>query len=137
MGEGWYEFPDLWSGQKPWWNWYLISVVDFGEVRRAQPAKSTLLTSTLVPLALFKICTDTKERERERESGMRKATGSYGTYSPLLKLQPLVPEFPVEGLPLGRTAALVPEFSVKDMPLGRALWFYIYITPTDSLTSKC
>ena len=39
---------------------------------------------------------------------MQKATGSYCTYSSLVKLQPL-----------GRTAALVPEFAVKDLPLGR------------------
>ena len=37
-GEGWLGFPDLWSGQKPWWNWYLTPVVTFGEVRRAQLA---------------------------------------------------------------------------------------------------
>ena len=33
-----------------------------GEVQRAQLAKSTLLTSTLVPLGSFKICSDAKER---------------------------------------------------------------------------
>ena len=32
-----------------------------------------------------------------------------------------VPEFAMEGLPLGRVASLVPEFAVKDLPLGRAL----------------
>ena len=53
--EGWSEFPDLWSSQKPWWNWYLIPVANFGEVRRAQLAKSTLLTSTLVLLGYFQI----------------------------------------------------------------------------------
>ena len=31
----------------------------------------------------------------------------------------MLPEFAVEDLPLGRTAALVPEFAVKDLPLGR------------------
>ena len=30
----------------------------------------------------------------------------------------VVPEFPEEDLPLGRTAALVPEFAVKDLPFG-------------------
>ena len=54
-GEGWLEFPDLWSGQKPWWNWCLTPVANFGEVRRAQLAKSTLLTSSLVPLGSFQI----------------------------------------------------------------------------------
>ena len=53
--ERWLGFPDLWSGQKPWWNWYLTPVVNFGEVRRAQLAKSTLLTFTLVPLGSFQI----------------------------------------------------------------------------------
>ena len=51
--------PDFWSGQKPWWEWYLTPVVNFGEVRRAQLAKSTLLTSRLMPLDLlrsFKVC---------------------------------------------------------------------------------
>ena len=54
-GEEWLGFPDLWSGQKPWWNWYLTTVVNFGEVWRAQLAKSILLTSLLVPLGSFQI----------------------------------------------------------------------------------
>ena len=37
-------------------------VVNFGEVRRAQLAKSILLTSTLVPLGSFQVCSDAKER---------------------------------------------------------------------------
>ena len=37
------------------------------------------------------------------------------------KTAPLVPEFVVEYLPLGRTASLVPEFAVNDLPLGRTL----------------
>ena len=54
-GEGWLGFPDLWSDQKPWWDWYLTPVVNFGEVRMAQLAKSNLLTSTLMPLGSFHI----------------------------------------------------------------------------------
>ena len=46
-------FPDLWSGQKPWRNWNLTPLMNFGEVRRTQLAKSTLLTSTLGPLESF------------------------------------------------------------------------------------
>ena len=74
--------------------------VNFGEVRSALLAKSTLLTSTLVPLGSirsFKVCSDAKERERE--SGVRKATGSYRNYS--------IP---------GKTAALIPEFAVEELP---------------------
>ena len=40
-------------------------MVNFGEVRRVQLAKSNLLTSTLVPLGsfrYFKVCSDAKER---------------------------------------------------------------------------
>ena len=85
-GEGWLGFPDLWSSQKLWWNWYLTTVVNFGDVRRAQLAKSTLLTSSLVPLGSFrsfKVCSDAKERV-----GRGKQRESYRTYSSLVKLQP-------------------------------------------------
>ena len=37
------------------------------------------------------------------------------------KTETFVPEFGVEDLSLGRTAALVPEYAVKDLPLGRTL----------------
>ena len=40
------------------------------------------------------------------------------------KTTTFVPEFEVEDLPLGITAALVPEFAVKDLPLGRTLWWW-------------
>ena len=69
-------------------------VVNFGEVRRVQLAKSTLLTSTLVSLGSFQVCSDAKERV-----GCGKQTGSYRTYSIL-----------------GKTAASVPEFTEKDLP---------------------
>ena len=87
-------------------------MVNFCDVPRAQLAKSTLLTPTLVPLGSFQICSD------DEESGVRKATENYRTYSSLVKLQP---EFLVKDLPLSRTAALVPNFAVKDLALGRIL----------------
>ena len=74
-------------------------MVNFSEILRVQLAKSSLLTSTKVPLGpfqFFNVCSDAKERV-----GVRKATGSYQTYS--------IP---------GKTAALVPEFAVKDLPFG-------------------
>ena len=49
-------------------------VVIFGKVRRAQLAKSSLLTSSLVPLGFlrsFKVCSDAKERvgcEKQRQA---------------------------------------------------------------------
>ena len=49
---------------------------------------------------------------------------SNGKLSHLLipsKIAPLVPEFAVKDLPLGRNAALVPEFPVKSLPMGRTL----------------
>ena len=71
-------------------------MVNFGEVRRAQLAKSTLLTSTMVPLGSFKICSDCKERV-----GGSKNNG----------------KLPHLFIP-GKAAALVPEFAVDDLPLA-------------------
>ena len=84
--EEWLTFPDLWSGQKPWWNWYLIPVVNFGEVRRAQLAKFTLLTSTLVLLGSFQtflVCSNAKERV-----GCGKQLEATVPIKSLVKLQP-------------------------------------------------
>ena len=96
--EGWLGFPDLWSGQKSWWDWYLTPMVNFGKIRRAQLAKSTLLTSTqLGPWDLFrsfKVCSDAKEREREW------GAESHGKLPHLF-----IPS---------KTTTLVPEFAVKD-----------------------
>ena len=69
-------------GQKPWWNWFLAPVVNFGEVRRAKLAKCALLTYTWCPWDLFrsfKVCSYVK-----RLWGAE----SYCTYSSLVKLQP-------------------------------------------------
>ena len=60
--------PDLWSGQKPWWNWYLTLVANFGKIRRAQLAKSTLSTSTLGPLGDILRSVQMKKREWGTES---------------------------------------------------------------------
>ena len=46
-----------------------ISLFHFGEVRRAQLAKTALLTSTLVPLGSFKICSDAKESKVQKATG--------------------------------------------------------------------
>ena len=88
-------------------------MVNFGEVRRAQLAKSTLLTSTLGPLGSFQML------KRERVG-----CGKHWTLPHIFipsKTATLVPESEVEDLPLDRTAALVPEFAAKDLPLGRIL----------------
>ena len=79
-------------------------IFHFGEVRRAQLAKTTLLTSTFpvgAPGIFFrsiKICLDANE------SRVRKATGSYRTYSVPGKTTVLVSGFAVEDLPSSRTA---------------------------------
>ena len=114
-GEGWLGFPDLCSGQKSWWNWYLTPVVNFGEVRRAQLAKSNLLTSSLVPLGSLKVFQMLK-----REWGAKSNRKLPHLFIPS-KTATWVPEFAMEHLPFGRIAALVPEFAVKDLPFGRTL----------------
>ena len=92
-------------------------VVNFGEFRRAQLAKSTLLASSLVSLRSFQICmvsSDAKER-KERVWGVesnRKLPHIFVSS----KTVTLVPEFGVEDLPLSRTAALVPKFAVENLP---------------------
>ena len=48
---------------------------------------------------------------------MRKATGSYRTYSNPGESAALVLEFAAEDLPLGITAALVPALAVKNLSL--------------------
>ena len=48
-------FNITWWASHACWNWYLTSMVSFIEVLRAQLAKSTLLTSTLVPLQSYQI----------------------------------------------------------------------------------
>ena len=69
--------------KNPWWNWYLTPGANFGEVRRTQLAKSTLLTSTLVALWSFSdLLKSVQMLKREW------VTGSYRTYSSIVKPQP-------------------------------------------------
>ena len=103
------------------WSETLIELIfnpcgEFGEVRRAQLAKPTLHLHAGAPGIFSDLLRSLQMLKKE--SGARKATRSYRTYSSLVKLQP---EFAVENLPLGRTAVLMPEFAVKDLPLGRTV----------------
>ena len=47
--------------------------------------------------------------------------GKLPTYLSIVKLQPWLPKFAVEDLPLNRTANFVPAFAVKHLPFGRTL----------------
>ena len=88
-------------------------MVNFGVVRRAHLAKSTILTSTLVVLlGSFKVCSDDRELGSE-------SNGKLPHLFIPSKTATLVPESAVKDLPLDRTVALVPEFAVKDLSLGR------------------
>ena len=71
-------------------------MVNFGEVQRAQLAKSTLLTSTLVPLGSFLFLRSIQMLKRE-----------WGAES--------IGKLPHLFIP-GKTAALVPNFVVEDLP---------------------
>ena len=53
------------TGQKPWWNWYLTPVVNFGKVRMVQLAKSTFI-STWCPWDLSDLLRSTQTLKKER-----------------------------------------------------------------------
>ena len=93
-------------------------MVNFGVVRRAELAKSTLFTSTVVPRDLFIFLMSVHMLMRECDAESSEKLPHLFIRS---KTATFVPEFAVEGLPLGRTAALVPDFAVKELPLGRRL----------------
>ena len=76
--------------------------MNFGEARRAQLAKSTLHTSTFVPLESFKVYSDAKERV-----GCRKQWEATVPIQSLIKLQSWFLSFAVEDLPM---AELLPRF---------------------------
>ena len=88
--------------------------MNFGKVRRAQLVKSTLLTSTLVPLGSFKACSDAKEWAAE-------SNGKLPHLFIPSKAATLVPEI-CSGRPaFEENCNLVPTFVVKDLPFGRTL----------------
>ena len=95
----------------------------YGEFRwspEGPVGKSTLLTSSLVPLRSFKVCSDAKERV---------GCGKQPNLSNPSKTAAWVSELAVEDLPVSRTATLIPEFAVKDLPLARILWWWtLYAT---------
>ena len=92
-------------------------MVNFREVQRAQLAKFTLLTSSLVPLGSFQIFLRSAQKLK-REWGVESNGKLPHLFIPS-KTANLVLEFVVEKLPLSRTAVFVPRFAVKDLPLGR------------------
>ena len=79
----------------------LTPVVNFGKVRRAQLAKSTLLTSMLVPLGSFKVC------QRLKREWCAEHNGKLPHLFIHSKTATFVPEFEVEDLP---SAELHPRF---------------------------
>ena len=97
----------------------LTSVVNFGEARRAPLAKSTLLTSTLVPPGIFSDLLKSVQILKT-ECGVE-SNGKLQHLFIRSKTASLVPEFEVQDLPLHKNAVLVPAFAVKDLLLGRTL----------------
>ena len=94
-------------------------MVNFGEVWRAQLAKSTLLTSSLVAPGIFSDLfrfVQMLKREWGAESN-----GKLPYLFIPSKTATWNPDFAVEDLSLSRAAAFVPEFAMKDLPLGRIL----------------
>ena len=82
-------------------------MVDFGEVRRAQLAKSTLLVGAPGIFSDLLRFVQMLKREWGAESN-----GKLPQLFIPSKTATWVPEFAMEDLPLGRIAALVPEFAV-------------------------
>ena len=68
--------------------------------------------------AIFQILSDAEKR------GGAESNGKLPYLFIPSKTATLVPEFPVEDLPLSRTATLIPAFAVKYLPLGRTLWWW-------------
>ena len=82
-------------------------MVNFGEVRRTQLAKSTLLSSTLGPWDLPDLLRSAQILERERERARERVGAKSNGKLPHLfipsKTTIWVPQFVVENLLLGRT----------------------------------
>ena len=90
-------------------------MVNFDELRSAQLAKSTLLTSTVVSLGFFRCFNVYSDAKQRMGCGKQRELPHLSIPS---KTANLVPKFAMEDISLGRTAALVTEFAVKDLPLG-------------------
>ena len=73
-GEGWLGFSDLWSDQKPWWNWYLTFCGEFWwspEGPVSQIHSPHLHVRPWDRFRYFKICSNAKKRvgcEKQREA---------------------------------------------------------------------
>ena len=91
--------------------------VNFDEVLRVQLAKPILLTSMLqragVPGIFSHLLRSVHMLKREWGA---ESNGKLPHLFILSKITTLVPEFKVEDLPSGITAALMSEFAVKDLP---------------------
>ena len=60
--KGWLGFPDLWSGQKPWWNWYLTPMV------KPNPLSLPPHWGPWDLFRSFKVCSHAREKEWDAES---------------------------------------------------------------------
>ena len=87
-------------------------MANFSEVRRAQLANSALLIPMLGAPGIFPyLLWSVQMLKREWSAGSKEKLPSLFTPS---QTATLVPEFAVEDLTLGRTAALVSELAMKD-----------------------
>ena len=93
--------------------------MNFGEIQRVKLAKSTLLTSSLVPLGSLQVFLRSVQ-VMKRDWGAESNGKLPHLFIPR-KTAILVPEFTVEHLLSDTTATSVFAFTVKDLPLGRKL----------------
>ena len=123
------------KGTKDDWDFqisYLVTnphgtdVMNFGEVRRAQLAKihsPDILADAPAIFSKLSRSVQTLKREWGAESNGKLPHLFIPSKTPIL-----LPEFPVEDLPLNRTAVLVSDFEVKDLPLDRTLMMMMMMT---------
>ena len=116
-----------WDFESPIWSKTLMELIfnPCGEFRWSPEWPVSQIHSPHLPVGASGIFPDLiKPVQFLKREGVRKATGSYRTYSSLVKLQSFG-SWVCGGRPaFDRTAALAPALAVKDLPLGRTLWLW-------------
>ena len=126
-GEGWLGFPDLWSGQKPCWNWYY----PWGQFRWSPEGPVSQIHSPHLHVGVPGIFSDLlRSVQMLKREWSTESNGKLPHLFIRSKTATLVPEFAVEDLSLGRSAALVLGLQWKTCPWAEHSrmiyeWYYL------------